>query len=42
MSMGCRVIVGGYRVGKWGTDACYLLRTVDKFLNKLTKGLKPQ
>jgi len=25
--MGCRVIVGGYRVGKWGMDACYLLRT---------------
>jgi len=25
--MGCRVIVGGYGVGKWGMDACYLLRT---------------
>ena len=25
--MGCRVIVGGYMVGKWGMDACYLLRT---------------
>jgi hypothetical protein len=25
--MGCRVIVGGYRVDKWGADACYLLRT---------------
>ena len=25
--MGCRVIVGGYRVDGWGMDACYLLRT---------------
>ena len=25
--MGCGFIVGGYRVDKWGTDACYLLRT---------------
>ena len=23
----CRIVVGGYRVNKWGTDACYLLRT---------------
>ena len=23
----CRVVVGRYRVNKWGTDACYLLRT---------------
>ncbi len=25
--MGCRVIVGGYRVDRWGMDACYLLWT---------------